>query len=275
MRLARSLEMKGLAIWIDDHKLSPGDHIMNTIDRAIQNKCDVFLFVMSEEFWKSTNCMSELEQALKQQENHGMPIIPIMFERCEIPKRFVEIGQLMYADFQNPGYFDAAVDHLIKGVEKITRFQRLLSILQYSNVEQQQMRAAKALAKLGDTAAVPHLTQVLLQEKNPLVRGLCAVALGGIGTRKGIDALISAMEDTDNWVRLMVTDALESQCREAFTFVIQAAESANPIVRAGAVKVLCNTGRGNSDIMTVIRRLRTDSTREVQCALKMYGENIQ
>ena len=212
MRLAGGLEEKGVEVWIDDRALLPGDHIQDAIDRAIRHECDVFLFVMSEAFWKSTNCVVELELALEKQQEHGMPIIPILFERCSIPGRFKKLGQQIYADFQNPVYFDAAVDRLTRGIDKATRFQRLLHVLEHSRVERQQMAAAKALAKLGDPAAVPRLSQLLRKESNPLKRGLCATALGGIGMKKGIEALMNAMSDADPWVRLMVRDALERQC---------------------------------------------------------------
>jgi len=58
-----------------------------------------------------------------------------------------------------------------------------------------------ALGELGDARAVPHLVRVLGRNKSERARKSAAKALGMLGSRDAVDALIAALKDTDFKVR--------------------------------------------------------------------------
>lgn len=73
-----------LSIWIDI-VVRPGESIINFIEEGIQ-RCDYFIIALSKAAVTSRWVREELHAAkVKEIENQGVFIIPILLERCDIP----------------------------------------------------------------------------------------------------------------------------------------------------------------------------------------------
>ena len=61
VHLSEALKKRGIEVWIDQDKISPGSHIKEIIRKGIDHDSDVFLFVMSPQALKSDMCIYELK----------------------------------------------------------------------------------------------------------------------------------------------------------------------------------------------------------------------
>lgn len=91
LRLAKDLRAAGVAIWIDQLDIVPGEPWDNAIERAL-HACARMLIVLSPDSVSSENVKDEIAFALRKQK----PIVPVLLQACEVPLR---IGRLQHIDF--------------------------------------------------------------------------------------------------------------------------------------------------------------------------------
>lgn len=106
--------------------------------------------------------------------------------------------------------------------------------------------AASALARVGPDAVGP-LEKALLEDKEPLVRGLAGMALSGLGplARAAVPALTKALDDKDAFVREMAAEALGSQgaaARAALPALRKGLDDKEAPVRLAAAAALAKVG---------------------------------
>src|SRR5262245_53749235 len=80
LQLARDLKLAGLAAWIDQIDIPPGDRWDAAIEKALrQSECVVV--VLSRASVQSANVMDEVSFALDEQKR----VLPVLIEECPIP----------------------------------------------------------------------------------------------------------------------------------------------------------------------------------------------
>lgn len=100
---------------------------------------------------------------------------------------------------------DAAVNALVKlGCSTIPDLQEKL----HSSSQDTRIAAAQALGRIGDSAPIADLIDLLQGDVSAWVRMAAAAALGDIGAVSAVPALIKAMIDPDGSVRKSAKDAL-------------------------------------------------------------------
>ena len=108
-RLTQNLKEHGIPVWVDTQEIQGGDAWRAAISRAIA-ECDAFLVILSPQCVASKNVVKELSIA-ESKERH---IIPVMYQKCEIPDAMqYQLAGLQWIDF-SAMTFEAAVDRLIK-----------------------------------------------------------------------------------------------------------------------------------------------------------------
>ena len=106
--LIRGLEGRGLNVWVDSQALQGGDAWRAEISQAIAD-CEAFLVILSQNCVESRNVVKELDIA----ESENRHIIPLMFEKCDIPREMkYQLIDLQWIDFSEDG-FDAGLERLI------------------------------------------------------------------------------------------------------------------------------------------------------------------
>jgi len=86
----------------------------------------------------------------------------------------------------------------------------LLFYISPANIAKWKMGAARALGNLGDRSHVPVLAQVLAENTDETVRGMCAWALGRLGGSHAKAALESRLPREDGLVKEEIELALEN-----------------------------------------------------------------
>ncbi len=103
--------------------------------------------------------------------------------------------------------------------------------------------AGEALVHIG-AAARPGLETALLEARNPDSRTVAARALGQIGDRKALPALVQALNDVSSWVRVAVVESLgQIQDRQAREPLQAALDDENADVREAARQALDRIAR--------------------------------
>lgn len=93
--LITNLEQHGFDVWVDREDIPGGDAWRAAISRAIR-RCHSFLAVLSPHAVRSKYVARELALADK----HNKPIIPILYQPCEIPPEVeLQLAGLQMVDF--------------------------------------------------------------------------------------------------------------------------------------------------------------------------------
>ena len=133
--------------------------------------------------------------------------------------------------------------------------------------------AAEFFAEWKKRMTIPFLDE-WFKEADPILKSKIAYAIGEIGGRHAVKALVRAMGAEDEYVWLGVTDALEKQGRRALKEVIKCANSDNPLIRRSVAKVLCNIGGDDPHVRSVLAQLRRDPDESVQNIFNIYCVNV-
>lgn len=184
IRLAQTLRTRGIEVWIDEEKILPGDDIRIRIQNGVRHESDILLFVLSSETLQSEACIEEFEIALRVEK----PIIAILIDSCKMP---LKLSKLLYADFTNPIFFDASVDRLVEGIEKLSQQQRLIALLKNHDPDI-RIKAAALLGELHEPKVVTAISERIRIEFDPDVKYWLAIALGrlvDLDTYEGKEAL--------------------------------------------------------------------------------------
>jgi tetratricopeptide (TPR) repeat protein len=111
--LIADIEKRGVEVWIDRQDISGGETWRAAIAEAIRS-CEAFVIVLSPNSTVSKNVSRELSIA----ESHHRPIIPLLYQPCEIPPNMeYQLAEIQWIDFTAEKYADA-FDRLIKVLGK-------------------------------------------------------------------------------------------------------------------------------------------------------------
>src|SRR5437588_10175171 len=95
VRLVKELRATGVAVWLDQLDINPGQHWDTEIEKALQ-ECPRHVTVLSPAAVGSSNVMDEVSYALQEHKQ----VIPLLYSDCTIPFR---LRRVQYIDFR-PGY---------------------------------------------------------------------------------------------------------------------------------------------------------------------------
>jgi WD40 repeat protein len=93
--LAQQLKQQGVAVWLDQWDISAEADWDKSIDQALRD-CARLLIVLSPASVKSGEVRGELREAL----DLGKPILPVLYQPCEIPR---QLRVIQFVDFSRPG----------------------------------------------------------------------------------------------------------------------------------------------------------------------------
>ena len=97
-QLCRNLISEKIHLWMDRWELRPGDSLIDSVQIALEH-AGAILVVLSKSYTESTWCKKEMNSGLiRDLEEKGNIIIPIVIEDCEIP---IFLREKMYADFRS------------------------------------------------------------------------------------------------------------------------------------------------------------------------------
>ena len=110
-RLADVLVAKGIDVWVDEMKLTPGDNIVQKVEEGIRSS-DVIIAVLSKRYVWSPRAMAELSMfTARAASGDSIRVIPALIEDCDIP---VFLRDRMYVDFRTG--FDIAVNSILRAL---------------------------------------------------------------------------------------------------------------------------------------------------------------
>ncbi|MCT7952561.1 HEAT repeat domain-containing protein [Ancylothrix sp. C2] len=171
----------------------------------------------------------KLIQALR---NHSSPQLRIgvqILSRLNIPEVHRTLTQLL----AKPALRSPAVEALVRYGKEVTPL--LVEQLQSDNTEIRRA-AVLALGKIGDSSAVPALTELLTNDPQTTV--VTAGALASIGDRRAFDALLSLCGHPEASVRQAVVGALNSLGHPAMlNRMVDLLQDPDPLMRESAVKI--------------------------------------
>jgi hypothetical protein len=107
-RLAHDLRAAGIAIWLDQEDIAPGERWDDAIERALKNATET-LVVISRHSAVSQTVLDEISYSL----DSNKRVIPVLWERCEIPFR---LRRLQNIDFTE--HYANGVKRLITALEE-------------------------------------------------------------------------------------------------------------------------------------------------------------
>lgn len=93
LQLARDLKAAGVAAWIDQIDIPPGDRWDEAIEKAL-SRSECVVLVLSRASVQSANVMDEASFALEEQKR----VLPVMVEECPVPMR---LRRLQFIDFSS------------------------------------------------------------------------------------------------------------------------------------------------------------------------------
>lgn len=96
-QIQQELQSIGCRVWMDTEGIMSGDNFVGVIVKAIESS-SIFIFVASENIYKSSWCMKELQYA----ENKGRTIIIVKIDNSEMPDEFALLyGDRNFIDYRN------------------------------------------------------------------------------------------------------------------------------------------------------------------------------
>lgn len=119
-KLAKSLRMKGVKVWLDEAEIRVGDSLIDKISSAI-NEADFIAAVISANSVNSTWVQKELSLAMsKEIANRQVAVLPILLEKCELPPFLTD---KLYANFTNASQYSQAVKKLIQAITPNSNYE--------------------------------------------------------------------------------------------------------------------------------------------------------
>jgi hypothetical protein len=112
LELATKLKEHGVPVWIDQWDIPPSTDWDQAIDEAVDH-CAHFLIVLSPAAIESREVRGELRLAL----DKNKPIVPVLYEPCDIPR---QLRLIQYVDYRNRGPDDATALAQVLGIMGIS-----------------------------------------------------------------------------------------------------------------------------------------------------------
>ena len=114
LQLARDMKAAGVAAWIDQIDIPPGDRWDTAIEKALRGS-DCVVVVLSRASVESANVLDEVSFALDERKR----VVPVMMEKCPVPMR---LRRLQFIDFSNRR--EAALERLLAALSGSRRLER-------------------------------------------------------------------------------------------------------------------------------------------------------
>ena len=111
----------------------------------------------------------------------------------------------------------------------------------HSHLKSRRSDAARRLGRICDSKAVPQLKELLWDSKEE-VREAALYALGRIGTREALEAMLEALDRGDRWTQEKVAEAVEEAGDESRHLLVELLGDDNPVRRTFAVEVMGRAG---------------------------------
>ena len=103
LRLAKALQARGVAMWVDQLEIRPSEHWDRAIERAVRD-CRGLVVVLSPRSVASDNVADEISYAIQ----HRKPVLPVLIEKCSLPLRITRMHVIEATEG-----FDRAVDECV------------------------------------------------------------------------------------------------------------------------------------------------------------------
>ncbi|MDY6794522.1 MAG: HEAT repeat domain-containing protein [Actinomycetota bacterium] len=110
-----------------------------------------------------------------------------------------------------------------------------------SRLKSRRSDAARRLGRICDPGAVPYLKE-LLRDGSEEVEEAALYALGRIGTREALEAMMEALEQGDRWTQEKVAEAVEEAGDESRQLLLLLLRDESPVHRAFAAEVIGRVG---------------------------------
>jgi len=110
-----------------------------------------------------------------------------------------------------------------------------------SPLKSKRSDAARRLGQVNDPRAVPHLRELLWDGKEE-VREAALYALGRMGTREALEAMMEALERGGRWSQEKVCEAVEEAGEESCRLLLELLKDESPMRRAFAAEVMGRVG---------------------------------
>jgi HEAT repeat protein len=111
----------------------------------------------------------------------------------------------------------------------------------HSRLKSRRSDAARRLGRICDPKAVPELKELLRDGKEE-VREAALYALGRIGNRETLEAMLEALDRGDRWTQEKVAEAVEEAGDESRHLLVELLRNGNPVGRAFAAEVMGRVG---------------------------------
>ncbi len=117
LRLAKDLRKAGVALWMDQLDIKPGNHWDTSIENAL-DETSCILIILSPNSVISNNVMDEVSFALES----GKKVIPVLWKECKIPFRLRRLQRIDFSISYEKGfnYLLNELNHLIKNLNNQT-----------------------------------------------------------------------------------------------------------------------------------------------------------
>jgi HEAT repeat protein len=110
-----------------------------------------------------------------------------------------------------------------------------------SPLKSRRSDAARRLGRICDPKAVPQLKELLWDSKEE-VKEAALYALGRIGTRESLEAMLEALERGDRWTQEKVSEAVEEAGDDSRQLLMELLKDENPVRRTFAAEVMGRVG---------------------------------
>ncbi len=116
-RLVTSLEAGGADVLVDYHEFAAGRTVIGQID-STQDKADVHILVLTDEYLASGPCQHEMERAIKLDPDFQKGIVlPVKRSNCQLPDSMCGPNMPLYVNLQNDKDAVADWDKLMDACE--------------------------------------------------------------------------------------------------------------------------------------------------------------
>lgn len=126
----------------------------------------------------------------------------------------------------------------------------------HSRFKSRRSDAARRLGRICDPKAVPELKKLLADPKEE-VREAALFALGRIGTREALEAMLDALNEGDRWSQEKVAEAVEEAGDDSRRVLVGLLRDENPSRRAFAAEVMGGIG-GSEEAVFLEEALRDE-----------------
>jgi HEAT repeat protein len=222
-RLCNDLAKYGVEVWLDRNNISPGVDWHQAIQRAIQSG-GFFIACFSRQYEQrskrreKTYMNEELILAieeLRQRSTDQSWFIPVKLNECEIPDFSIGAGKtlrdLQYVEFYKD--WDNGIRQVLSVVDpNSAKLNKLIRELESPSARARvRIKAADELGNMGKFAklAIPSLLRTL-GDSNETVRAISAEALGKIGAKGAMPALMKLLSEPSGYPRSKVLPALRT-----------------------------------------------------------------